>query len=443
MYDIFRYWHFKVAEAYAAGDMDLARAYCAEVSADPAHFDADDLRDQALRLVVARHDNHRPWLMEAEAALARRQGSLASGEVEREAAVVAHHLCGLMRGDAPDLAAAHFSAALALAPDFLPAQVELEILRNRRPRQALFAALGAPPPREDWRYLLAASELGLDIGRGGPAQRAAAICLRGLCTPQTPALVRLYRALNPEARIIVATWEQTSAQILEALGSLAEVVLVPDTDSPGVQNRNRQILLAQAALGAAQRAGLSYALLARADIALFQPDVLSQLLGLLRGLPVGPGRLLHRIVVPDLFTRRFMPFHISDIMSFGAVADLMLQWATPLGNERPGIPTEQYVHWSMSERMRAGPVEPDMDNYRAFLSSGFVVRDFDWFGGFWIKHPELRNGARLKLRDSCISQSDWERLYYSHDPGGPPSVGGASLTNGVMLQSALGVHKFG
>ncbi len=440
--DEYRYWHFKVAEAYAQGDFDEARRYCVEASPYPVLFDPDTPQDHALRLVTARRDGDRAWLAEAEASLARNRGRWPRGSVQHEAAVAAHHLCGLMRLAEPAQAAAHFAAALELAPAFRPSGLELEILRSGRDRAALTGALGLEPPRQDWAYAVAASELGLALAPQGPQETAAAICLRGLCTPQTPALVRLYRTLNPRAKIFVATWEATPPELVEALGATAEVVLVADTDNPGVQNRNRQMLLARAVLAAAARDQFAYVLLSRTDIALFQPDVLCALLALHARFPARPGRLLGRLVVPDIFTRRFMPFHVSDVLSFGTLRDVSLQWGAPLADAADEIATEQYLHWTLYGALGLPPLEPDLPAYRAFLRDCFIVRDFDWFGGLWLKHPGFRNGAHLKLRDSCVSQNDWERLYFAPDPSTHLDLMGG-LPHGVMLQSALDIWKYG
>lgn len=441
MHDVFRYWHYKVAEAYAEGDMEVARVYCLHAAATPGFFEQDNLLDQVLRLALARHDDNHQWLAEAERVLAQFPASL-DGSLGQETAVAGHVLSGLMKLGEPQAAAAHFSAALRLAPDFLPARVELELLGAAERRDGLFGALGADLPRQDWRYTLAASELGLIAAPSSAAQRVAAICIRGLCTPHTPALVRLYRSLNPAARIFLATWSATPAALVEELRTIAEVILVEDTDNPGVQNRNRQLLLARAVLAAAREAGFSHALLTRSDIALFQPDVLSQLLGLVRHFPVEPGRLLGRLVVPDIHTRRFMPFHVSDFMSFGTLPDLMLQWSAPLDVNALNVATEQYVHWTLHSTLGAASAEEELTAYRTFLRKYFIIRSFDWFGGVWTKEPALRNGDKLKLRDSCVSQSDWERLYYADDAA-TDLLGGKSLPNGIILQTALGIHKHG
>ena len=444
MSDEYRYWHFKVAELYAADDIDFeaARNYCLESAPIAFLFDQDNPQDHALRLVVARHDDNRDWLAEAEASLARNRHRWEAGTIQREATVAAHHLCGLMRLGEPALAAAHFAAALELAPDFLPARLEMEMLRAGRDRDALFASLGVTPRRQDWSYMVAAAQLGATLGRAGPGHAAAAICIRGLCTPETPAVIRLYRALNPQARIFLATWETTPPEILADLRQSAEVILVGDIDNPGIQNRNRQILLARAVLEAAQRARFSYALLTRTDIALFQPDVLSSLLSLHRAFPVKTGRLLGRLIAPDIFTRRFMPFHISDILSFGAMPDLMLQWGAPFAEATENIATEQYLHWRLYGELGLSPDEPNLTTYRPVLRDYFIIRDFDWFGGLWLKHPKFRNGADLKLRDSCVSQNDWERLYFAQDSTAHLDLLGA-LPHGVMLQSALDISKYG
>ena len=152
--------------------------------------------------------------------------------------------------------------------------------------------------------------------------------------------------------------------------------------------------------------------------------------------------ILGRLIVPDIFTRRFMPFHVSDILSFGTLPDLMLQWGAPFAGPDDQIATEQYLHWTLYGALGLPAAEPDLLTYRPFLRDHFVVRDFDWFGGLWLKHPGFRNGADLKLRDSCVSQGDWERLYYAGDPAPHLDLMGA-LPHGVMLQSALDISKYG
>lgn len=443
MSDEYRYWHFMVAEAYAQDDIDfdVARTYCVQSSPIAFLFDQDNPMDHALRLVVALHDDNREWLAEAEASLARNRLRWAAGSIQHEATVAAHHLCGVMRLGEPAVAAAHFAAALELAPDFMPARVELGVLQGGHDRDALFSCLGVTPGRQDRRYTIAAAQMGATLARAGPDSAPAAICIRGLCTPETPALIRLYLALNPEARIFVATWEATPPEIVQGLRQSAEVILVGDTDNPGVQNRNRQLLLARAVLGAAQREGFSYALLTRTDIALFQPNILSSLLSLHRTFPVRPGRLLGRLIAPDIFTRRFMPFHISDILSFGTLPDLMLQWGAPFAASTENIATEQYLHWQLYGALDLPPAQPDLTSYRPYLRDYFIIRDFDWFGGLWLKHPKFRNGHALKLRDSCVSQADWERLYFAQDTAHLDVLG--SLPHGVMLQSALDISKYG
>ena len=137
MSDEYRYWHFKVAEAYAADeiDFDLARKYCVDAAPIPFLFDQDNPQDHALRLVVAHNDNNREWLAEAEASLARNRSRWERGSIQHEATVAAHHLCGVMRLAEPALAAGHFTAALELAPDFMPARVELDRAESTPPRQ--------------------------------------------------------------------------------------------------------------------------------------------------------------------------------------------------------------------------------------------------------------------------------------------------------------------
>jgi hypothetical protein len=433
-------WIFKLAEAIDAGDMTTARALCWRATTqEPVEFSQDRPFDHAMRLVVARADNNLVWLEEAEAFLAAHGGDWPAGTEPHESVLATYHLAGLMRLSEPARAATHFEAALAMAPAFLPARIELEILRSGRDRNQIFAALGVAPQRTDWGYMLAASQLGL---APTPTQRPpthGAICLRGLCTAHTLALVRLYRWLNPKTPIIVATWADTPNQILQAISESAEVILAPDPETAGSQNKNRQIVLARAALLTAKRADISHVLLARTDIAMFREEIISNLQSTYELFPVDSDIMAGRIIVSDIFTRKFFPFHVSDIVAYGAVSDLMRLWSAPYEVGVVHNNTEQYISNHLYESLDLKYKDTTMNNYYRFLRNFFVVRDFSWFDGLWLKKPELRTAVSQVFADACISQVDWERLYH-----GPPSRPTATMgcgDIGVMLQAALGIAR--
>jgi hypothetical protein len=438
-------WVYKLSEAIQAGDMGLAREICIRASAEePPEFDQDRPIDHAMRLAVAQADHNLAWLEEAEAFLATHAredqiGEWQPGSVPHEAILAIRHLAGLIRLEDPPRAAAHFHAALALRPDFLPAKVELEILTSGRDRKHIFGALGVDAPRTDWGYMLAASELGMAPLTQGGRPPPGAICLRGLCTESTPALVRLYRWLNPTTPIIVATWPDTPPDILQAMSTWAHVVLAPPPKEAGSQNKNRQIVLARAALLTAKQAGISHVLLVRTDISLFKIDIIKNLHSVYCSFQAEPAAKAGRLIISDLFTRKFMGFHFSDLLAYGAVADLIRFWSAPMEVGDVYTHTEQYLGTHFYNSLELRVRDPGINDYHRLLRDFFVVRDFSWFEGCWLKQPELRDAKAQAFSDACISQLDWERLYHAPSALVPNAMGGADV--GVVLQSALGIAR--
>jgi len=435
-----RIWELELASAIAAGDMDTARAFCVWASTqEPLAFDQDNPFQHALRLAVARADNNLAWLEEAEAFLAANASFWPAETESYEAVLSAYHLAGLMRLPEPARATDHFEAALAMCPEFLPAKIELEILRSGRDRAKVFGALGVEAPRNDWAYKLAASELGLTPRPPPLGRPAGAICLRGACTEHTPALVRLYRWLNPTTPIFVATWDDTAPDILAALKDNAQLVLAKDPETPGSQNKNRQIVLAKAALSAVKNADISYVLLLRTDIALFRREIIKNLEAIYRKFPVAPGVFMGRIIICDIFTRKFKAFHFSDILAYGAVPDLIRLWDVPLETTEDYGYTEQYIGISLYTGMKFRYPDTIMNSYYRFLRDVFLVRDFSWFDGCWLKRPKLRTAAAEVFVAACLSQIEWERLYYSPHVSPPDEMGGGDL--GVAFEGALGISR--
>jgi hypothetical protein len=434
-------WVYELAGALEAGDMDQARQICIRVSTQaPVTFNQDGPFDHAMRLVVAKADNNLIWLEEAEAFLAASAGRWKADTEVHESVVTAYYLAGVMRLPDPRRAMAHFESALSMAPDFLPAKIELEILRSGRDRGRIFGALGVEAPRTPWAYKLAASELGMAPHAPIPAPPQGAICLRGLCTEHTPALVKLYRWLNPTTPIFVATWRDTPREILQAISENAHVALAPEPEIAGSQNKNRQIVLARAALLTAKFANISHALLVRTDMALFRAEIISNLESTYRSFPSPPSASSGRLIVSDIFTRKFLWFHISDLLAYGALPDLIRHWSAPF--EAKGIHnnTEQYLGNHLYNSLGINYDDSITESYYKFVRDYFIIRDLSWFDGCWLKRPELRTAATQAFGDACISQLDWERLYHA-----PPSRALDAMSvgeGGVVIQAALGISRF-
>jgi hypothetical protein len=409
-------WHYQVCDAIAVNDVARAREICDAAMASGVAFREDHPIDRAVRLLVASQTDNRAELEEVEASLDRHADLPILEEMANDGRVAAFFLAGLMRlADDHARAATHFEAALQSRPGFIPARVELECIRRGVDRQLLFGALGEDVPRADWRYLLAASELGLE-SPVEPVETKAVICMRGICTPHTAAMVRLYGWLNPGVTIILATWEHTPPEILGSLMGLANVVVIDEPEKPGSQNKNRQMMLARAALTLAI-GHCEHVLMVRTDIALFAPNIASSLTALHSAYPVADAQMQGRLVISDLFTRRFREYHLSDILCFGTFGDVVLYWTAPMEEVDHDVGTETYLGWHLMIRTLSHPGDEDhARQYRRLLRECVIVRDLDWFEGFWLRHPKLLSSANLRFGDTCVSQRDWEQLYFATDP---------------------------
>lgn len=426
-------WHYQVCDALSANDVAGARAICDAAIAKGEEFSPYHPVDRALRLLVASQTGERAHLDDIEASLAQQADVQIPAAMGEDGRVAAYLLAGLMRrNDEPARAAAHFEAALRISPDFLPARVELECIRRGADREALFGALGEDVPRGEWRYLLAASELGLESGID-PVETTGAICVRGMCTPHTAAMLRLYRWLNPGVKVILATWQHTPPEVIAPLLNLAQVVVVEDPTDPGSQNKNRQITLARAALMTARDHGASHVLMVRTDLAIFASNIVSSLSALHKAYPVTDARMDGRLVIPDLFTRRYREYHLSDIMCFGTFADVVRYWTAPYEEGGGYLSTETYLGWHLTSRVLNNTEGLNHEQlYRRLLRDCVIVRDLDWFDGFWLRHPHMRNGAGLRFGDTCVSQRDWEQMYFTPENKRDLFVENAVVTRAVL-----------
>jgi len=436
-----RYLYLLLSDVFAAKDWEGARRVIDFGNAlKPVVFDPQDPVAHAFRMVVAQRDGEVGWLEEAEESLARNVPRHGPQSAEIDGALAAYLLAGIMRLPDPAAAERHFDAALSLRPDFLPALVEKEILRTGVDRDQIFAAIGHDLPRNTWRYKLAASELGIAGPAGEGSAAFGAICIRGMCTPETPAIVRLHRHFNPGVPIYLATWNTTDPAILEAISAIAKVVLAEDPPIPGAQNKNRQMTLVRAVLAAAEADGHACALLLRTDIALFTPHILASLSSIHRQYPAPPGGFYGRLIITDMFTRKYLPFHISDIMAYGFLPDLIRFWAAPFEVEETIDTTEQYLAQHLYEGLGLRVEESPIKAYHRFLRDYFVLRDFSGFDGFWGRYPDRADASVFRFGDACLSQKEWERLYHAPDIDYLDSFG--ALESGMVLEAALGLSRF-
>jgi hypothetical protein len=184
---------------------------------------------------------------------------------------------------------------------------------------------------------------------------------------------------------------------------------------------------------------MSHVLLVRTDIALFRPEILRNLESTYQSFPVAPGEASGRLIISDIFTRRFLPFHVSDLLTYGAIPDLMRLWSAPYEVGDVHNTTEQHIGNYLYYCLGLKDEGDIMNRYYRLVRDFFVVRDFSWFDGCWLKKPKMRSAADQAFADACISQLEWERLYHAPWPYPIDPMGAGSV--GVLMEAALGISK--
>jgi hypothetical protein len=250
--------------------------------------------------------------------------------------------------------------------------------------------------------------------------------------------VRHYRATAPHSKVIVSTWKgEDEARLREIERAGALVLRNQRPDFAGINNINYQIASTRAGLDAAAEHGFDFVLKTRADCRMYAPRFADFLLGLIKVFPVDPRfGARHRIIALDMVTRLYVPHHLSDLMMFGHIADLLPYWSAPYSmdvrasDECPrqigGLWSRQtpevYLCENYYERIRY-PYQRTLSNWWEALRDLFIVVDRWSVDHFWPKYKyawEHREDLDASLRPLAFcSFADWLNFYRGIQPPVP------------------------
>jgi len=300
--------------------------------------------------------------------------------------------------------------------------------RRAVPAGALFGLLADPAGRD---RLARADALSRRRVRRRPSARRA-IVVQGPIVPEvTKYALSVTSAQHPHDLIVLSTWRETPAELVAEVAPYVDEVVLNDAPAlAGIQHRNYQIVSTRAGLECARAAGAEQVLKTRTDGVHISPSIFDDAAALEQRFAPAAARALGlrgRIIVPQSFTRTYVPYHASDLMMLGATEDLMAFWSAPL-DLRPGTARDFYpatislrdvaldgrapetyfgVHYC---RHVGRPVRGTVHDSWAYYRDLFTVVDNDWFGLLWLKNvsmPEARlKGGPRRLVDHRF----WKRL---------------------------------
>jgi hypothetical protein len=282
--------------------------------------------------------------------------------------------------------------------------------------------------------LALADGLAATAPRRTPAPRSRAIVIQGPVLPYTTAyVVRAMSARHPAASLVLSTWDDTSEADLAAIRPwVDDVVLTPRPATPGIQNRNLQIVSTAAGIACARESGATTILKTRTDLAVLEPQLFEQAAWWCgrTGRDAARRQGLHdRLIVPSCYTRKYLLYHPSDLVMLGHADDLATFWQAPLDDRTgsllapewldlplgtvnlAGNPTESYLGLAFCASL-GWPVRGTIEDSWAFYRDLFAVVDNQWFDLLWCKNLAIPDAAlRSGLRET-VSQTFWQRLQF-------------------------------
>jgi WavE lipopolysaccharide synthesis len=264
--------------------------------------------------------------------------------------------------------------------------------------------------------------------------RSDAIVVQGPATADTETSLASLRRLYPREKIVLSTWRDIDAALQARLAGYCDAVVVSAPPQlRGGSNRNYQIVSTNAGIARARELGARTVIKMRTDTCLMSPHLfaLYRLCGAQYERDVARASgLAGRILVPQTYTKKYFPFHVSDIVMLGDAGDLARYWNVPLDDralapedfswgrqslERIGIEgllPECYLGWHFADGLGLADRSDPLSAYWRLLRDHFVVVDDAWFDLYWLKRP-----LHLQPRavDELVTHHFWQALYFGLD----------------------------
>lgn len=259
----------------------------------------------------------------------------------------AHYPLSYIIDSNPALIGSRFLGREVRAPQSLldedPAKVAVLVGPTRSHRQEIADQIAAMGPFDvitpycaelAERFCLALGELdAAPLSRKPPASSSNGIVVQGPYDPAgTLMLMRILASQYPQDWIVWSTWVDTPSEVLALIRPWCDsIVLSQLPPHPGKGNCNLQRQTTLSGLKWLRMQGVDLALKVRSDGVPLAPDVFSRGRALYSYLAVPPPAkgLRRRIIISNVFTFAHIPFHISDIVQMGDIADLEALWSFP------------------------------------------------------------------------------------------------------------------
>ena len=242
--------------------------------------------------------------------------------------------------------------------------------------------------------------------------------------------LQIYKKNFKNSLIIVSTWKDEENNLSKEFYDDNVHFIFNEKIKKSKFNLSQQITTTKAALDFAKTHNVKYCLKTRTDQRIYNNNLDSFFISLLKTFPVKQNKLINsRIVVPAIFTFKFYLYHLTDLIMFGETDDLINYWdneSYEKGLEKIGLNNkDQFVNQtpltpetflcSRLIRKIENKVVWDLENWWRCLKDYFCIIDNESLDLLWFKYDwdiEYRN---LKTYSDRISRSvsfhEWLSIY--------------------------------
>ena len=242
--------------------------------------------------------------------------------------------------------------------------------------------------------------------------------------------LQIYKKNFKNSLIIVSTWKDEENNLSKEFYDDNVHFIFNEKIKKSKFNLSQQITTTKAALDFAKTHNVKYCLKTRTDQRIYNNNLDSFFISLLKTFPVKQNKLINsRIVVPAIFTFKFHLYHLTDLIMFGETDDLINYWdneSYEKGLEKIGLNNkDQFVNQtplnpetflcSRLIRKIENKVVWDLENWWRCLKDYFCIIDNESLDLLWFKYDwdiEYRNLKTYSDRiSSSVSFHEWLSIY--------------------------------
>jgi len=233
-----------------------------------------------------------------------------------------------------------------------------------------------------------------------------------------------YKAMFPEAKIILSTWPEEEKAHREILKKMEISTVVSDPPSnPGFANTNLQMVSTHNGVKRAQELGMEFILKTRADQRIYNHLALHFLLNMLSANPLEikqAAKQESRLIFSSMGSLLYRLYGPSDMLMFARVSDALDYWSgelSPTNSTSPAPSLRGYAKqrppevWFCTRWLERLGYDLDwsLEQYWEVVAQRLLIVDSSALNLYWPKYSSYENPWR-----TYSSRNAYEEISYSH-----------------------------